>query len=121
MSELNVLPSWAQNIVIVTHNAPLRRPGEWRAFFPRGKAVAWLWDYAFLAHRAEEAREFAIGLSALADRHHGVNFFVLCGHRHTPICGQVGKIIILEAASLSEESAATWLVFAQGSRVHVFD
>lgn len=128
LRQLKDLPSWALNIVIVTHHAPVRRPGEYRAFFGRARQklfarlkniVARLKDYAFLGHQADEARNFMLALSELADKYHDKNFFVLCGHRHTGASGRVSRVLVLEAPSLAE-GAATWLVSAQGGRVQVY-
>jgi hypothetical protein len=124
-AQIDGLPDTVRNIVIVTHHAPFRHPGDWRAFFRgmggRKKVVQRVWDYAFLAHRADEARQFLTSVVAAADRRQGVNFFILCGHRHTPTRGRLGSVIALEASSLSEATAATWFIFAQGGRVSAWD
>jgi hypothetical protein len=122
MAQLETVPAWTQNVVIVTHHPPFRRPGEWRAFYfgmgGKRKIVSRIWDYAFLAQHGTEAREFATRFSTYADKHPEINLFILCGHRHTPVIGRIGRIIALEAASLSEPEATSWLLSVEDGRVN---
>ena len=106
----------------MTHHAPFRRPGEWEIVLSnaqREHIVSRVLDYAFLVHRAEEARKFVTTISGSADKHDGVNYFLLCGHRHKLACGRIGRIITLEGASLSVEPPTTWMLYTQATRVTV--
>jgi len=119
---LNSLDRDIENVVVVLHHSPFRRPGEWGLYFAwRGIKEAWprIKDSVFLAHHAREARELVDALSAAADQHQDMKFFMFCGHRHTPGAGRAGRVIVLEGGALCEGMASTWLVFFEHTSVYL--
>lgn len=112
---LGLQEDWCRVVIIATHHAPFRHPGEWtllptecadfKAIFAR------LWDWALLAQDVREARKFIDMLSTIADKHQTVDFFLFCGHRHSSCAARAGRMLVIEGACLADPNATTWLIY----------
>lgn len=112
---LTGLPDWCRHVLVLTHHAPFRRPGEWRW----RRNVGAIKEYALLVHDSYEARRFLGLLVEHAHRHSSVNFYLCCGHRHTPTLAYAGRVLILEGASLAEADPSAWEVYVDTRGIEV--
>ena len=125
---LDLLPSNTRNVLVITHHAPFRHPGEWQLLSTNWflKHGAWektknqIMEFALLTQEPHEAREFLDILSNAADKYQSMNFILFCGHRHTSAAGRAGRVIVLEGSSLVEEKPTAWLVFVNHDRVSIY-
>jgi 3',5'-cyclic AMP phosphodiesterase CpdA len=101
---LSSLPKWCKNVLILMHHPPYRRPGEWK-WKLSAKGIR---DSAFLTFDTVEARELLTLLVERAHERAEVTFVLCCGHRHTPVAAYVGRVLVLEGASMAESNAPAW-------------
>ncbi len=112
---LTAKPEWCKNLIVLTHHAPFRRPGEWKWPLSR-KGIQ---ESAFLVHNPSEAREFLALLAEQAHLQASTNFHLCCGHRHTPTLAYAGRTLVLEGPSLAEGHPTAWQVYVRGSEIAV--
>ena len=121
---LSDLPTYTRYVLIVTHHAPFRAPGDWTFLLPwRGggllKTLERIKDFAFLSHAAHEARDLLAVVSGAADLRQDVQFVMFCGHRHQPNVGRAGRVLVVEGGALAETDPSTCLVFADGPSLYI--
>lgn len=116
---LAALPESTYHVLVATHHAPFRQPGETHLFQVRRLIRPRQWkqvikkieEFALLAHEVKEAGQFMSLLADAADRWPEVNFFLCCGHRHAMTAGRVRRLFIFEGSSLSEEKSSAWTLY----------
>lgn len=121
---LSALPDHIRLVLIVTHHAPFRAPGDWQLFLPWKHGglralVGRLKDFAYLGHASHEARTFLNIVCAAADRHQNVQMVVFCGHRHQHTIGRAGRVLVVEGSAFAEPEPSTTLIYADGTSIFV--
>lgn len=112
---ISALPAKTRSVLVVTHHAPFRAPGDWRLFIPWAvtglrRTKARIHEFCYLAHAVDESRMFLSMLCEAASLNQHARFVLFCGHRHSFASGWAGPALVIEGRALEGEQPEEILV-----------
>lgn len=127
---LNSVPEGCQSILIVTHHAVARHPGDDQLLQASWFVKPRWWkqiknrvmEFALTTFEdTDELKTFSSLVERCGQRYPEKQIFVVCGHRHTKGAGRLAPATVLEGGSLAEHGASAWLVYRDGSHHAVLE